>query len=66
MQPTIEDLRIAYRRTNLRRSNVTFMQALESPMFAKCLTRLAENALKKSMAAGIPAPTVLDHSEQTK
>lgn len=54
MQVTIDDLRIAYRRTPLRRLGITFLQAIESPMFRMALTHLAEIALSK--AAGKPAP----------
>lgn len=54
MQVTMEDLRMAYRSTKLRKYGVTFLQAIESPMFRMALTHLAEIAYKK--AAGNPAP----------
>ncbi|MCB4811677.1 hypothetical protein LG204_10155 [Methylovorus menthalis] len=50
----MEDLRMAYRSTKLRKYGVTFLQAIESPMFRMALTHLAEIAYKK--AAGNPAP----------
>lgn len=40
----IEDLRSAYRRTGLRKTGISFLQALSLPHLLKALTRIAEAA----------------------
>lgn len=56
MQTSIDDLKVAYKRTQLKRLGISFLQAMESPMLLRCMTRLAECALKKQEALGKPAP----------
>ena len=56
MEVTLDDLRVAYRRTKLKRQNITFLQAVHSSELRLCLTRIAEQNLKKNEETGEPAP----------
>ena len=46
MSADIEDLNAAYKRTQLKRFGVSFLSAMESPMFRKLLERIAQNQPK--------------------
>lgn len=54
MQPTLDDLQQAFNRTQLRRLNVSFDEAMAIPAIAICLNRIASIAIQKSKAA-LPA-----------
>jgi hypothetical protein len=55
MEPGIDELKKAYKKSQLKRCGISLVQALYNPMFRRQLTRLAEVALRKE-AQGNAAP----------